>query len=153
MADQLLQKIETGKMDLGIVSLPVRDHGFEKEPLFSEEMLLALPPRHPLTRKRTIFREDLLNEKNVLCHEDHCLGDCASGFCHKHKFHPRIVFRCGQIATIQSLVAAGKGISLIPQSAIGETPSAITYRQLEAPRPTRSIAIVTRQKRPLKFAT
>jgi LysR family hydrogen peroxide-inducible transcriptional activator len=38
MAEQLLQLIETGKLDLGIVSLPVREHGFETETLFSEEM-------------------------------------------------------------------------------------------------------------------
>lgn len=152
MAEQLLQLIETGKLDLGIVSLPVREHGFETETLFYEEMVLALHPRHPLTRKRTIFKEDLQSEKFILCQEDHCLGDCAMGFCRKHNFRPRIVFRCGQIATIQALVAAGNGISLIPQTAIADTPAPITYRQLENQRQKRSIAIVTRSKRHLKVA-
>jgi DNA-binding transcriptional LysR family regulator len=44
------------------------------------------------------------------------------------------------------------GISLIPQMAIPEKPTLITYRQLEKPRPKRTIAIVTRNKRPLKLA-
>jgi len=49
-------------------------------------------------------------------------------------------------------VAAGMGISLIPQMAIGERPAHITYRQLEDPRPKRSIAVVTRSKRHQKVA-
>jgi LysR family hydrogen peroxide-inducible transcriptional activator len=152
MAEQSLQLIETGKLDLGLVSLPVREHGFETETLFSEEMLLALHPSHPLTRKRQIFKEDLMSEKFILSQEDHSFSDYAIGFGRRHNFHPRIVIRSGQLATIQTLVAAGKGISLIPQTAIADTSTPITYRQLENPWPKRSIAIVMRNKRPLKFA-
>jgi LysR family hydrogen peroxide-inducible transcriptional activator len=74
------------------------------------------------------------------------------GFCNQHDFHPRIVFECGQLATVQSLVEAGIGISLIPQMAIGELPTHITYRHLENPRPKRTIAVVTRSKRHQKVA-
>jgi LysR family hydrogen peroxide-inducible transcriptional activator len=145
--DQSLQLIESGKLDLGIVSLPIRENGFETETLFSEEMLLAIHPRHPLSQKRQIFTDDLRSEKFILLQEDHCLGDQGMAFCRKPDFRPRIVIRSGQLATVQSLVAAGMGISLIPQMAIGERPAHITYRQLEDPRPKRSIAVVTRSKR------
>jgi len=150
--DQTLQLIESGKLDLGIVSRPVRENGFETEELFSEELLLALPPRHPLSQKRQIFTDDLHSEKFILLQEDHCLGDQGMAFCHKQDFRPRIVIRSGRLATVQSLVAAGMGISLIPQMAIGERPAHITYRQLEDPRPKRSIAVVTRSKRHQKVA-
>lgn len=152
MAEQSLQLIETGKLDLGIFRLPIRESGFQTELLFSEEMMVALPPSHPLVRKKEIFKEDLLSEKFILSEEDHSLGDCLIAFHRQHNFQPRIIFRSGQLATIHSLVAAGKGISLIPQTAIAETKSPITYRRLEKPRPTRSIAVVTRNKRSLKHS-
>jgi len=152
ITDQSLQLIESGKLDLGIVSPPIRENGFHVETLFSEEMYLAVNPRHPLSQKRAIFTDDLHSEKFILMQEDHCLGNQVIGFCNHHDFHPRIIFRCGQVATVQSLVAAGVGISLIPQMAIGEKTAHIIYRQLEAPRPKRSIAVVTRNKRPLKLA-
>ena len=146
----MLSMLDAGNLDMGITSLPIRDSGFETETLFSEEMLLALHPCHPLTRKQAIYGEDLESEKFILSKEDHCQGGCVSRLCRLNNFSPRIVFHSGQLAMIQSLVAAGKGISLIPQTAITETPTTITYRQLENPRPKRSIAIVTRSKRPLK---
>jgi LysR family hydrogen peroxide-inducible transcriptional activator len=151
MTEQLLQQIETGKLDLGLMSLPIREHEFETETLFTEEMLLALHPCHPLVRKQTISEKDILSEKFILLQEDHCLGDFANGFYRRHSFRPNIVFHCGQLTTIKSLVAVGKGISLIPQTA-ADRPKHITYRQLENPRPTRTIVVVTRNKRPLKYS-
>lgn len=151
-AAQMLTMLDKGELNLGIAALPIRDKGFDAEKLFSEEMLLALPPGHPLARKQTIRKEDLESEKFILSKEDHGLGGWGLRLCrHKH-FFPRIIFNGGHWATIQSLVAAGKGISLIPQTAIAETPANIIYRQLENPRPKRSIAVVTRSKRPLEPA-
>ena len=149
---QLLPMIELGNLDLGIVSLPLRRKGFATETLFSEEMLLALHPKHPLTLKRTIFKEDLLSDKLILSHEGVCLGGCPLKLCKPNRFLPRIVFRSGQWDTIQSLVAAGKGISIIPQTAISEMTSSIIFRKLENPKLKRSIAVATRKKRPLKPA-
>jgi DNA-binding transcriptional LysR family regulator len=148
----MLGMLDMGKLDVGITTLPVRDNVFETELLFSEEMLLALHPSHPLTRKQAIYREDLESEKFILSKDDHCLDGCALRLCWRNNFLPRIVFQCGRLATIQSLVAAGQGISLIPQTAITEAPAIITYRQLENPRPRRSIVVVTRSKRALKPA-
>jgi DNA-binding transcriptional LysR family regulator len=148
----MLSMLDAGKLDMGITSLPIRDNVFETENLFTEEMLLALHPGHPLTRKQAIFTEDLLSEKFILSKEDHCLDGCALRLNRRKNFSPRIVFHCGRLATIQSLVAAGNGISLIPQTAIVETPASIIYRQLESPRPKRSIVAVTRSKRILKPA-
>jgi LysR family hydrogen peroxide-inducible transcriptional activator len=146
---QMLPMIESGKLDLGIIRLPMRDNGFGAETLYSEEMLLALPSKHPLTHKREIFKEDLVSEKFILLREDHCLGDPAFQLCRRNNFSPKIVFQNGQLGTIQSLVAAGIGISLVPQTAISDAPLSITYRKLENTRLKRSIAIVTRNKRSL----
>lgn len=148
----MLSMLDAGKLDMGITSLPIRDNVFETEILFSEELLLALHPCHPLTRKRVIYKEDLESEEFILSKEDHSYGGCALRLTWRNSFSPRIVFHSGHLAMIQSLVAAGKGISLIPQTAISETLNTITYRQLENPRPKRSIAIVTRAKRLLEPA-
>lgn len=152
LPEQSLHLIETGTLDMGLIRLPVREHGFETETLFHEEMLLALHPSHPLTRKRAIFMRDLVSERFILSQEDHCLSDCVPDLCQQKNFQSLLVFQCGQFDTIQSLVAAGRGISLIPQSAIGKAQPTIAYRKLEDARPIRSIAVVMRKKRPLKSA-
>jgi LysR family hydrogen peroxide-inducible transcriptional activator len=147
---ELLPMIERGILDLGIIGLPLRRKGFTTETLFSEEMLLALHPKHPLTLKRAIFKEDLISEKVILSQAGLSMGSCPLRFCKRNNFSPRIMFRSGQLDTIQFLVAAGKGISLIPQTAIVETTVPITFRKLENSELRRSIAAVTRNNRALK---
>lgn len=152
-ASQLLKLIETGDLDLGIVSLPVTQNGFEKEILFSEEMVLAMPSFHPLAKKSAIHIRDLESEKFILLQDGHCLEKQVASFCKKHAVCPHYLIRCGQLTTIKSLVAAGMGISLIPQMAIRKMPKKVIYRRLEDPKPKRAIAAVTKSKRPLKKPT
>lgn len=147
MTARLLQMTDAGELDVGILSLPIKENGFEIEELFTEELLLALPSNHPLVEKAKIQIEDLCPEKFILMKEGHCLGDQALVFCHRHDFRPHIVLRSSQIETIQSLVMAGLGVSLVPQMAkmTGRLP--LIYRSLEKPRPTRTIVAVWRSKR------
>jgi DNA-binding transcriptional LysR family regulator len=152
MTFRLLELIEENKLDFAIVSLPIKEHGFEQEKLFTEEMLLALPNHSPLCRKGKIRMEDLHSECFILLHEGHCLGDQIIDFCNRHDFAPRIAFKGGHLATVQSLVAAGLGISLVPRMALSSGPPGIQYRSVAGSHPRRSIAIVTRSKRPLKKA-
>jgi LysR family hydrogen peroxide-inducible transcriptional activator len=95
---------------------------------------------------------DLHCEKFILLHEGHCLGDQILDFCSRYDFSPRISLRSGQLATVQTLVKAGVGISLIPKMAADECLANVSYRSLDKPRPKRIIAIVKREKRPLKTA-
>ena len=46
----------------------------EVKDLFAEELRLALPPRHPLTRKRTVRLADLEEEPFIVMKEGHCLA-------------------------------------------------------------------------------
>ncbi len=145
-----LELVGAGHLDLAVICEPVRGHGIEVETLLHEELMLAMTDRHPFAQKRDIFPEDLRSEKFILLEEDHCLGGQFVKFCHRQDFQPRIVFRCGQLATVQALVADGLGISLLPQMAVPEMPTTIIYRSLENPRPQRAIAVVSRSHRELK---
>jgi LysR family hydrogen peroxide-inducible transcriptional activator len=146
-----LELIGAGHLDLAVVCQPIRLHGFEVENLLHEELLLGMPARHPFAQKREIFPDDLRSEKFILLEEDHCLAGQFVDFCHRQDFQPRIVFRCGQLATVQALVADGLGISLFPQMAVPEIPTAVIYRSLANPQPQRAVAVVSRSHRQLKL--
>jgi LysR family hydrogen peroxide-inducible transcriptional activator len=47
----------------------------------------------------------------------HCLGDQVLGFCERQEVRPRISFRSAQFETVQELVCAGLGLSLVPAMA------------------------------------
>jgi LysR family hydrogen peroxide-inducible transcriptional activator len=147
---QLLKHLTTYEIDFALASDPIEDSRFEIKELFTEELLLALPPGHPLTRKRTIPAAALEGEKLIIMREGHCLGDQVLGFCEHRDTRPAISFRSAQLETIHALVAAGLGLSLIPEMAARiKRPDALEYRSIQAPRPERKILAVWPRQRPL----
>jgi LysR family hydrogen peroxide-inducible transcriptional activator len=145
---RLLKMALTCEIDLLLASRPIPDRRFEVRELFAEELLLALPPGHPLARKRLVDPVALSRERLIVMKEGHCLGDQVLGFCERRNVHLPISLRSAQLETIQALVCSGLGLSLIPAMATqgpGVTPE---YRSLSAPRPERKIVAAWPKQRP-----
>jgi LysR family hydrogen peroxide-inducible transcriptional activator len=149
----LLELGGAGDLDLMIASLPIHDGRFEKELLFDEELLLAMPIDHPLARRNKVRLADLDRERFILMREGHCLGDQVLNFCHRRDFHPQVSGRSTQIETILALVRTGAGISLVPKM-VPPPPdgSPLVFRSLAKPRPQRSIVALWPRLRPLSRA-
>jgi LysR family hydrogen peroxide-inducible transcriptional activator len=146
---RLLKLAHGYEIDFALVSQPIQDERLEVRQLFTEELLLALPPGHPLARKRSVTVADLAGESLIVMKEGHCLGDQVLGFCGRRDVKPKISFRSAQLETVQALVAAGLGISLIPvmamQSKRRDLPE---YRSLQSPKPQRKIVAAWPKQRP-----
>ena len=149
--DRALRSLESHEVDLALVSLPIDSPRVEVCPLFSEELLLVLPKRHPLLRKRNLRGADLEPEKFIFMADTHCLGTQSLQFCYAKGFTPQISCRSAQMETVQALVACGLGISLAPAMA-RESSARVSYRSLGKPNPTRTIALLWNKKRHLSRA-
>lgn len=146
---QLIKQLLSYEIDLALASRPIEDERLEIHDLFSEELKLALPPHHPLVHRRSIKLNALNHEPLIVMKAGHCLGDQVLGFCERGNTRPRISFRSSQLETIQALVRAGVGLSLIPEMAARESgKDAPRYRSLAAPRPERKIVAVWPKQRP-----
>src|SRR5580698_2793169 len=78
---RLLKYTLAYEIDFALASQPINDERLAVRDLFAEELLLALPPRHPLTRKSKISAGDLARERLIVMKEGHCLGAQVLDFC------------------------------------------------------------------------
>ena len=146
---RLLKLAQQYEIEFALASQPIQDDRFEVHELFAEELLLALPPSHPLTRKRAVSANDLEGQRLIVMKEGHCLGDRVLSFCDRRHVRPSISFRSAQLETIQALVCAGLGISLVPAMALQKQRAHLpVYRSLPAPKPERKIVAVWSKQRP-----
>lgn len=151
--ERLLRLALAYEIDLALASEPIRHQRLEVRELFSEELLLALPHGHPLTRNRAVNASDLGGERLIVMKEGHCLGDQVLGFCDRRDVKPQISFRSAQLETVQALVCAGLGISLIPAMAARKKRGTMPqYRSFQSPRPQRKIIALWPRQRPLSRA-
>lgn len=141
--DVLLKSCTQGEIDVAILALPVPARYLEVEELFAEELLLVLPPEHPLAARGQIKLQDVEPYPFVLLDEAHCLSDNIISFCRQRAFQPVVVERTSQLAMVQELVSLSHGVSLIPAMAreCDQTNRRI-YRSFSGRKPTRTLAAV-----------
>lgn len=140
--DALLKSCTQGEIDLAILALPVPARYLEVEELFQEELLLVLPPDHPLVEKEKIRLSDVEPYPFVLLDEAHCLSDNIVSFCRQRSFQPVAVERTSQLAMVQELVSLSHGVSMIPAMAreLDQSDRRV-YRSIAGRKPTRTIAV------------
>jgi DNA-binding transcriptional LysR family regulator len=145
---EIVRGCAAGDVDLGIVALPIEDARLAVEPLFSEDLLVSIPAKHPLARKRKITLEELTRERFVLLSEIHCLGAQVVRFCERQGCTPAVTCRSAQLLTVQELVGLGQGVSLVPEMAArADRSNKIVYRTLEGPKASRTLALVWHKHR------
>jgi LysR family transcriptional regulator, hydrogen peroxide-inducible genes activator len=150
---QLVRALLAKEIDVALVSLPVEQRGLMSVSLFEEPLLAALPAGHVLAKKRKITLRDLENEPFILMQEGHCLSGQALAFCRMEGFAPKVSFRSAQIETMRAFVAAGWGVSVVPQMAVQGAAGdggAVCYRALGGM--SREIGFIFNEQRTLSRA-
>src|SRR5260370_18760654 len=89
----------------------------KRAPVILERIVLALPPDHPLATLEEVELTKIRNERLLFLREGHCFRESALTACRKARIAGNAVFESDQFASIFALVAAGSGISLLPEMA------------------------------------
>lgn len=151
MTPQILQHLVDGKLDAGLLALPISDDSLRVEPLFYEPFLAALPAGHPLAKRDTLKVSDIINEKLLLLDEGHCLRDQALDVCGSGS-RGREEVRATSLETLRQMVAMGLGLTLLPALAVDAGPrvskKAVEIRPFKSPPPGRTIALAWRKRAP-----
>lgn len=146
---RLIAELAEGRLDTAIVALPVSEPAFTEVPLFAEEFVLVRPAAD--ADRPVPGAEALRAMRLLLLEEGHCFRDQALSFCRLEAGPPRELLDASSLSTLVQMVAAGIGVTLIPEMAVAvETRSAaVAVARLAEPRPTRTIGMIWRRTNPL----
>ena len=148
LTDYTIAACLEGDVDVAFLALPIDDTHLVVEPLFREELLLAMRAGHRLAKKRRLTMADIADEPFVLLSEAHCLGEQVLSFCRQKSCLPVVSCHSAQLLTVQELVALGHGVSLIPEMAANtDKTKRRLYRSLTGEKPQRTIALIWRKDR------
>lgn len=141
----LIDQLKRGVLDAAFLALPVTDEQLAVQPLFEDEFLLAVQPQHSLAKHKSVTQDDLRNNKLLLLDEGHCLREQALSICQLAGLEEEQDFRATSLETLRQMVKAGTGITLMPKMAIQPNEKDICYIPFAAPKPHRTIALVSRK--------
>jgi len=144
----LLEKLRDGELDLGILALPAAADGLATAELFDEPFTLAVPANHPLAARDRVRVADLEGETLLLLEDGHCLRDQALEVCSRIHLGDEQDYRATSLETLRQMVAAGHGVTLLPQLAAASpvgTARGLRIKPFGHPPPVRTIGAVWRK--------
>lgn len=150
----VLDQLRDGRLDVGVLALPVHDDQLHQEPLFAEDFVLAVPAEHPLAADDgPVDTSVLAGDHVLLLEEGHCLRDQALSVCRLAGAEEEEGFRATSLETLRQMVAAGVGVTLLPELAV-QPPVApspdVTLLRFRDPVPRREIAMFWRRSNPFR---
>ena len=134
----LVESLRDLSIDLAILALPLRHKDLELFPLRTEPLFAVLPKDHPRAAAESLALKDLRGESFVMLRDGHCFRDLSLAACTHARVTPRIAFESRQFSSLFGMVAAGVGISLVPEMAIDRN-AGCRFVRLSDARATRTV--------------
>jgi LysR family transcriptional regulator, transcription activator of glutamate synthase operon len=145
--NQLMKDILEGEVDIAFISpFPEGHELLHGVVLLEEEVYAIVPPGHPLAEYEEIRMDQLKDESFVMLSEQYSMRSIIMNACHKAGFTPKIGFEGEETDTIRGLVAAGMGVSLLPEMALVEVSPLMPIKvRVTDPKVTRSVGLIKRR--------
>lgn len=147
--EESLPMLRRGELDVALVfdypSMPPEDdRDLDFKLLLTESMYLALPRGHRLAELERIPLSEFSEESWLSGQGPSTCSDLLTDTCHDVGFEPRVAFESDDYNVIQGFVAAGLGVTLLPDLALANLRDDIVVRPTEPEAPTRRVWAASR---------
>lgn len=112
---KILQRVEDGMLDLGIVTLPVKSPSLKVHPIFRDRIMLMTNPRNPLARLKSVRTSDIA-EQPLIFPKTGFTRQLLDKLFRPYRSRLRVTMELASVGMIKSFVAAGLGVSLVTAS-------------------------------------
>ncbi len=145
-----LEDIADGRLDVGVLRLPVlrQREGVRVMPLYSEQLLLAVPANHKLSRSQAPIELEQLKDEAFISipHPQRGgLSYLSAELCMRAGFFPKAARVMSRKTTQLQLIQAGFGIALLPKSMKDIAPANVHFLPLADPDCLSSVALASQQ--------
>ena len=123
VTDRLLGDLERGEIDVAVLSSAPAPATVHCERIAREPLRLMLQANHPLAKPAkgrakappAVPWRAVAGERMIVLQEMHCLAGQVSRFCDRAGVRPPVFMRGAQLSTVAAMVAAGLGVSVVPE--------------------------------------
>lgn len=117
-AERSVEEIRAGRVDAGLLTLPVEQGDLVTVPVMREELLVVMPPGHSIARRRRVAPRELADQPFVLFEVGSATRRVIDQFFASEKIEPTIVMDTENVEIIKAMVKTGLGIGIVPYQAI-----------------------------------
>ena len=157
LTENLVPMVTSGRLDCALIATQVDPAHLTSTGLFEEAFYVVAPPNHAFAAARSIHKDDLDPATLLLLTDGHCFREQALDLCGDPLAGSEAMadMRATSLETLLHLVAAGYGITLVPQLVIEcgrAAASDLVARPIEGNGASRQIVMIYRKNSPREKA-
>jgi DNA-binding transcriptional LysR family regulator len=112
---KVIEKIEDGSVDVGIVTLPVKSPSLKIHSIFRDRLMLMVSASNPLARMKSVTLSEVADQPQIVPKTGYTRQVFDKLF-RPHRAKLRITMELASVGMIKRFVAAGLGVSIISES-------------------------------------
>ncbi len=126
-----MEALVEGRLDIGVIGVPIRNSLMEVRPLPVVSFLAAMPSGHPLADRTSLYLRDLAGETFIMTSKSSgpLYYDMVISAFQQARITPNLTIQAHDLQTVLALVASGMGVTLAPL--LLRTYSGVITRKLE----------------------
>ncbi|WP_304235028.1 hydrogen peroxide-inducible genes activator [Jiulongibacter sediminis] len=139
---RILEKLESGELDAGILVPPENEKGVKTIPLYTEAFVVYSPREF---EKEYLLADDINADELLLLEEGHCFRSQIIQFCELRKQSGNAIeYTSGSLETLRNLADKHLGITILPELAtLNFTPEQLKKtKQFASPQPVREVGLI-----------
>lgn len=146
--DVIIEKLDAGKIDVGLLVTPLQNNSVVEHPLFYEELVAYVSKTNKAFKKTYVLPTDIDLKELWLLEEGHCFRSQIINLCElkkQNKEESHFEYEAGSIETLRRMVELHNGVTILPEMATLD----FTLNQLNmvrhfiSPAPVREISLIT----------
>lgn len=147
--ERVWEAVAHGEADLGLMSYAESSREVVALPWRNEEMMVAIEPKHPLAKRKSVKPSVLEGESFIGFDDDLPIQVQIDRYLREHKVTVEVVLRFDNIQMIKEAVAHGSGISIMPQRVMRDDlrKGRMMALKLDPPDLFRPVSIIHRRKK------
>lgn len=112
---KILERVEDGSIDVGIVTLPVKSPSLKVHSIFRDRIMLMTSPRNPLARRPSAHTSEIAKQP-LIFPKTGFTRQLLDKYFRPYRASLRVTMELPSVGMIKRFVAAGLGVSLISSS-------------------------------------
>jgi DNA-binding transcriptional LysR family regulator len=116
-SEEIVEMAVRGDIDVGLVR-DLHHPALESKPLYDDELVLVVEPRHPLARQHRISIDRVRDARLILFDKTSSYYDLTNALFRQAGSAPEGILELDNIDAAKQMVLAGLGIALLPTTAV-----------------------------------
>ncbi len=114
-SQKVLEKVEDGSVDVGIVTLPIKSPSLKTHSIFRDRLLLMVSPQNPLAKKKVVHASEII-EQPLIFPKTGFTRQMLDKIFRPYRSQLHITMELASVGMIKRFVAANLGVSLISET-------------------------------------